>query len=467
MSSISPELAEQLNHVFYPRSVAIIGATSREGSFGRLFLEGFRRMGFPGIVPIHPREKDLLGLTAYPSVKDAPQEIDLAVLLTPPEQALKIVQDCVEKGVKAILVFTAGFREKGEEGRRTEIKIAEMARAGGARVIGPNSNGIYSPAARLLTLPGGLIAGGLPAESGGLSMFSHSGSFNDYLTQVLVGKNLRFNKVIGCGNEADLNVADFLEYYGADPTTKIIGGYLEGIKQGRRFFQLAREISREKPIVIWKGGRTETGARAALAHTGSLAGSGLVWDAVFKQTGVVAVHGFEEMVDCLMAFSWCPLPKGNRVAIISGMGGTNVGPADNCLGLGLEIARFSETTQRNLVEILPSLGTAAGNPVDVGVGMLMAPRIYGEVIKLLAADENVDMLLAITAPESPVSIQSVAEAAQGLTKPLAVAVFEIRGLAETQSNLLLGKNIPTYHEARRAALALAHLAAYSQFRSKN
>jgi acyl-CoA synthetase (NDP forming) len=460
------DIITQLDSIFYPRSVAIIGASNREGSFGRLFLEGFIRMGFPDIYPVHPREKELLNLPAYISVSEIPFEVDLAILLTPPGEALKIVRECTTKGVKGILLFSAGFREKGEEGKRAEAELASIALQGGSRLIGPNSNGLFSPASHLLTLPGSLTAGGLPAETGALSVFSQSGSFNDYLTQVLTGKNLRFNKVVSCGNEADLSAVDFLEYFGADNETKIIAGYLEGIKNGRKFYELAKAISQKKPIIIWKGGHTEMGARAALAHTGSLAGSKQVWDAMFKQSGIISVSNFEEITDCLLAISWLPLPKGRRVAIVSGMGGTNVGTADNCTLMGLEIARFSEPTSQKLAQILPAFGTASINPVDVGVGMLMAPKIYGETIKLLAEDENVDMLIAVTAPESPLSVQSIAEAAEQIKKPLVVALFEIRGLVEKQSQFLLEKHIPVYHEAKRAALTLCKMAGYAEYLMK-
>lgn len=464
---ILSDFKTQLDCIFHPRSAAIIGASNREGSFGRLFLEGFIRMGFKEIYPVHPREKQLLDLKAYVSVKEIPGEVDLAIVLTPPSEALKIVTECSEKGVKGILLFSAGFREKGEEGRLAEAEITRIARSGGARVIGPNSNGLYSPSSHLLTLPGSLTAGGLPAETGNLSIFSHSGSFNDYLSQVLSGKGVRLNKTISCGNEADLSSADFLEYFGADQDTKIIAGYLEGIKDGKRFYNLAKNISKRKPILIWKGGNTEVGARAAMAHTGSLAGSKQVWDSMFKQSGILGVNSFEEMIDSLLAFSWLPLPQGKRVAIISGMGGTNVGTADNCIGMGLEIARISETTADQLNRILPSLGTAAANPVDVGVGMLMAPQIYGEVIKLLAEDENVDMLIAVTAPESPLSVKSIAEAAGQIRKPLAAALFEIQGFAEQQSRYLLERQIPVYYEAKRAALALYKMASYAEYLKKN
>ena len=461
------DTAAQLDYIFHPKSVAIIGASSREGSFGNLFLQGFIKMGFKDIYPVHPREKDLLGLKAYSSVKDIPYDVDLAILLIPPGEALRIVQECADKRVKGIVLFTAGFAEKGEDGKKVEQEMVRIIRKTGTRLIGPNTNGLYVPSSKLLTLPGSLTAGGLTAESGGVSVFAQSGSFNDYTSQVLVSKNVRFNKVVSCGNEADLKSTNFLEYFGADAETKVIGGYIEGIDDGRKFYELAKNISRQKPVIIWKGGLTETGARAALAHTGSMSGSKQVWETMVKQAGIIDVNSFEEMTDCLLAFSWLPLPEGKRVAIISGMGGTNVGTADNCTMMGLEIAEFSEQTSKKLAQILPPLGTAAINPVDVGVGMLMNPQVYGDTIRLLAADGNVDMLLCITAPDCPLSIQSIADAAKEIDKPLVTCLFEIRGLVEDQLGILLEKHIPAYLEPKRAAFALYKMHCYAEYVREN
>jgi acyl-CoA synthetase (NDP forming) len=420
-------------------------------------------MGFRNVYPVHPREKSLLGLKAYASVKDIPHEVDLAVLLIPPGAALETVRECADKGVKGIVLFTAGFGEKGEEGKKIEQEMVNIIRKAGTRLIGPNTNGLYVPSSRLLTLPGSLTAGGLTAESGGVSVFAQSGSFNDYTSQVLVSKNIRFNKVVSCGNEADLKSTDFLEYFGADEETEIIAGYVEGIVDGRKFYEIAKNISGKKPVIIWKGGLTEIGARTAMAHTGALSGSGQVWEAVVKQTGIINVHSFEEMTDCLLAFSWLPLPAGKRVGIISGMGGTNVGTADNCITMGLEIAQFSAHSLEKLAEILPPVGTAAVNPVDVGVGMLMNPQLYGETIRLLAQDENVDMLICITAPDCPESVTSIADAAGEIDKPLVACLFDIGGLVEKQIRYLLDRHIPAYLEPKRAAYAIFKMVRYAEY----
>lgn len=460
---ITNDTAAQLDSIFHPKSVAIIGASNREGSFGNLFLQGFIKMGFGNIYPVHPREQDLLGLKAYRSVKDIPYEVDLAILLIPPGEALRVVHECADKRVKGIVLFTAGFGEKGEEGKKIEQEMAQIVRKAGTRLIGPNTNGLYVPSSNLLTLPGSLTAGGLTTESGGVSVFAQSGSFNDYTSQVLVSKNIRFNKVVSCGNESDLNSMDFLEYFGSDAETKIIGGYIEGLEDGRRFFELAKNISKKKPIIIWKGGLTETGAKTALAHTGALSGSKQIWETMVKQAGIISVSSFEEMTDCLLAFSWLPIPQGRKVAIISGMGGTNVGTADNCIMIGLEIAEFNEQTSRRLTQILPPVGTAANNPVDVGVGMLMNPQLYGETVKLLAKDDNVDMLICITAPDCPLSVNSIAEAAKEINKPLVACLFEIGGLVEDQLKFLLANHIPAYSEPKRAAFSLYKMVCYADY----
>ena len=453
-----------LEQIFHPRSVSIIGASSREGSFGRMFLEGLIRIGFREIYPVHPRETELLGLKAYQSIKDIPHDVDIAILMTPPDSTLQVVQDCAEKGMKGIIVFTAGFGEKGAEGKKIEQEICRVARSKSIRVIGPNSIGIYCPTSKLLTFPQGLMHD-ITTEGGSVGSFAHSGSFVDYLTHILTKKGIRFSKVISCGNECDLNAVDFLEYFGQDEETKIIISYLEGIKDGRRFFQLAREITKEKPIIVWKGGATELGAKAAISHTGSLAGAKHVWEAMFEQAGIISVRSFEEIVDCLSCLYRLPLPKGRRIAVVAGMGGTNVGTTDNCIELGLEMARLSGETLERLAQLLPPVGTSVGNPTDIGVATLVAPNLYGETLKVLNEDENVDMLLAISDPGWP-CIQSIVEAAKIIKKPLAVTLFALPEFAAEEYAFLAQNNIATFGDAKRAVAALAKISKYASYKVK-
>ena len=450
-----------LEQIFHPRSVSIVGASSREGSFGRMFLEGLIRIGFREIYPVHPRETELLGLKAYQSIKDIPYDVDVAVLMTPPDSTLQVVQDCAEKGMKGIIVFTAGFGEKGAEGKKIEQEICRVASTKNIRVIGPNSIGIYCPTSKLLTFPQGLMHD-ITTEGGPVGSFSHSGSFVDYLTYILTKKGIRFSKVVSCGNECDLNAADFLEYFGQDKQTEIVISYLEGIKDGRRFFQLAREISKSKPIIIWKGGATELGAKAAMSHTGALAGAKLVWDAMFEQAGIISVRSFEEIVDCLFCLYYLPLPKGRRIAVVAGMGGTNVGTTDNCIELGLEMAKLSDATLERLTELLPPVGTSVGNPADIGVATLVAPNLYGETLQLLSEDENVDMLLAISDPGRPCT-ESIVEAAKVIEKPLAVTLFALPEFAVEEYAFLAQNRIAAFSDAKRAVAALAKVSKYASY----
>ena len=457
---------KDLELIFNPRAISIIGSSSREGSFGRLFLEGMMRMGYKAIYPVHPTETELSGLKAYPNIKEIPVDIDLAISLVPRTEVLKVTQECAEKMVKGLLLFTSGFKEKDEEGQKIELEIAQIARSGGVRLIGPNANGFYCPASRICTFPGALMVGVLPRETGDLAILSQSGSFADYTCQILAGKNIRFSKVIGYGNESDLSASDFLEYFGQDAETRIIVGYLEDVKDGRRFFKLAKSISKQKPMIIWKGGLTETGARAAQAHTGAIAGSRQVWEAMFKQAGIINVNSMEEVVDCVLAFYRQSLPKGKRVAILSGMAGTNVGTADNCLMMGLEMAKYSEKTMQKLSRILPAIGTTAANPTDIGAGVLVNPKLYRETAKILLEDENVDMLITVTGPDNPASIQGLAEVAQRAAKPMVVSLFDIMGIVEDQVKFLQEKHIPVYLNPKRAAFALAKMAEYAEYRGK-
>ena len=209
-----------------------------------------------------------------------------------------MTQDCAEKGVKGLLLFTSGFKEKDEEGRKIELEMAQIARQGGVRIIGPNANGFYCPASRICTFPGALIVGGLPLETGDLAVFSRAAHLP--ITPARFGrKNIRFSKVIGYGNESDLSAADFLEYFGQDEETKIFAGYIEGVKDGRGFFELAKRISKQKPIILWKGGLTETGARAAQAHTGALAGSGRSGKPCSNRRALSALTAWKKWRSCI------------------------------------------------------------------------------------------------------------------------------------------------------------------------
>jgi acyl-CoA synthetase (NDP forming) len=449
----------ELDPFFHPKSLAILGASGKEGKVGRLFMERFIESGFQKLYPVNPREVEILGVKAYPSLIDIPGPVDLALVLTPPASVIASVKECVAKGVKGIIITTAGFGEGGERGKELERQMARIARDGGARIVGPNCVGIYCPSSRL-PFPRG------PAmESGSVGIVSQSGSFADHLSLIATLNGVRFSKAISCGNECDLNVLDFLEYLGEDPETKIIIAYFEGIKDGRRFYQLTREISKKKPIIAWKCGTTEAGARAAASHTGALAGSRPIWDAVLRQVGIISVNSLEEVCDCLYAFYFRLMPRGKKVAIITGPGGPAVGTTDACLDLGLEVSPFSENTRNELYKVIPPVGTSVENPVDLSIASAVAPKVYRDVIRILDRDENVDMLLVIGNGGRDFD-NTIIEAKKESRKLLVVALIMPIELVLQDFKLLQTNSIPVYNDPRRAANALAKLANYAEFRRR-
>jgi len=442
----------QLERIFHPRGVVVVGASNREGNFGRFFLDGFIQLGFEKLYVVHPTEKEVMGIKAYTGVMEISDEVDLAVVVSPLETVRQVVEECTEKGVKGVVIFTAGFGEKGDEGRRLEQEMVGIARRGDTRIIGPNCMGIYCPSSGLSNFPG------VPKESGPVGMISHSGSISNMLTMAAVGQKIRFSKVVSCGNECDLNAVDFLEYLGQDPETRIIIAYLETIKGGRRFCQLAREISKEKPIIVWKGGTTERGARAAASHTGALAGSNQIWRAVFAQTGIISAHSAEEMLDYLQAFYYLALPKGKRVAIVSGPGGPAVATSDACVESGLELGELSDNTKKRIAELIPPVGTSIDNPIDLGMGSAFNPQWYIESIRALGEDREVDMLLIIGGSWLPNFGDMVLEAVKRVNKPAAFVSMGLLPIVSTEG-------IAIYPDGRRAAMALGKLVEYRRFRS--
>jgi acyl-CoA synthetase (NDP forming) len=455
------KLFHELDPIFHPRSVALLGASGKPGKIGRVLTDRFLETGFREFYPVNPGENEILGVRAYRSIRDIPAPVDLAIVLTPTDAVLSAVKDCAEKGVRAIVITSSGFGETGEKGKNLEREMVRIARESGCRIIGPNCVGIYCPSS---SLPFPLSA---KKESGSVGVVSQSGFFADYLTFAASENGVRFSKAVSCGNEADLDATDFLAYLGEDPETELIVAYLEGIKKGRRFLDLSREISGRKPIILWKGGRTEQGAQAAASHTGSLAGSRRIWEGALRQAGIISAKSFEDVLDCLYAFSSQPLPKGRRVGIISGPGGIAVGTTDACLELGLEVPSFSGQTLERLRQVMPVVGGSIRNPLDLSLASLVNPQVYIDALRILLREESVDMLLviAVVGGEQLEDILQRAMGAGRVGKPIAVTIMA--GGAQSAARdlpLLLERSIAAYPDAARAAGALARLAEYEEFR---
>ncbi|MDI9558380.1 MAG: CoA-binding protein [Pseudomonadota bacterium] len=453
---------DELDPIFHPRSVAVLGASAKQGKIARVLMDRFLEMGFKPLYPVNPRESEIMGLRVFHNIKDVPGPVDLAIILTPTDAALAAVKDCVTKKVKTIVVTTSGFGEAGEQGRKVQQEMVRIARKGGARIIGPNCVGIYCPSSKLPFL---CQAG---KDSGIVGVVSQSGFFADFITQTACANNIKFSKAISCGNEADLNAVDFLEYLGEDPETELIAGYIEGVKDGRRFYELSREISKKKPIILWKGGLTEAGARAAVSHTGAIAGSRAVWEGALRQAGIVGARSFEEVFDYLYAFYSQPLPKGKRVGIISGPGSTAVGTTDICLELGLELPHFSKETVEKLRRIIPPVGGSVNNPIDLSLASLVNPLIHKDAIDAVARDKNIDMLLLITVIGGEQLREIVLDATRNVENKKPLVVTLMGGTTQEVAQdfpLMLGSGISVYPDAARAAKVLKKLWEYAEFRA--
>jgi acetate---CoA ligase (ADP-forming) subunit alpha len=386
--------------------------------------------------------------------------VDMAIILLPPGAVAEAVEDCAAKGVKGIVINSAGFGEGGPQGLARQQELVRIARQGGSRIVGPNCIGIYCPASRL---PFPL---GPSMEEGCVGIVSQSGSLADHLSLIATSNGVKFSKAVSVGNQSDLKLVDFLEYLGEDPDTKVILSYLEGIGEGKRFHELTRKISREKPMIVWKCGASEAGARAAASHTGAMAGARLVWEGVLKGDGVITVGSFEEMLDCATVFHHCPLPRGNRVAIITGPGGPAVGTTDACVRMGLEVPSLAEATRVKLSKALPPVGTSTGNPIDLSIASNGMPEVYGEVIRILGQDDQVDMMLAIGSG-GEVFYRSIIEAVKKVQKPMAVCVLMPPEIAIEGYKRLGREGIPFFPDPVRAANALAKLAIYARFRDSH
>jgi len=390
------QLMAQLYDLFNPKSIAIVGLP-RGMKMGKLFLMALLDQGYPGpIYPVHPAAEEIDGLKAYPAVSAIPGSVDLAIILVPNHSALSVVKDCAAKGVKGAVLFTAGYKETGtDEGKDLEKKLVSVARGSGLRLFGPNCMGLYCPASGLSFFPE------LSKKPGSVGFISHSGSLANIVARIGPQKGINFSKAVSLGNECDLTAADLLAYLGDDPETRVIGAYLEGIKNGPAFLKALKNTSGKKPVVLWKVGLTPEGNKAAASHTGALGGSREIWEAVVRQGGAISVNGFDNVLDTLMGFSLLPHNLGDRIAIVSGPGGLAVAAAEACGNTGLKLAEISRETRAALAEIIPPTGTSLRNPFDVGLSASMEIGIYTRTISALAADPGVDVILVAGRGMSP------------------------------------------------------------------
>jgi acetyl coenzyme A synthetase (ADP forming)-like protein len=350
---------EALDKILMPESIAVIGASTDPFKWGYMLLNAIKQSGFEGeIYPVNPKAEEIQGLKCYASVRDVPGDVDMALVVVPARFVPGVFEDLKAKGTKGAVVITSGFSEAGEEGRQMIRQILETA-DGHTRFIGPNCMGVTSSAAKLSALMIPFLH-----ESGEVAFISQSGGYGLQLYLRASAMGVGVNKFISSGNESDLKGWNYLEYFGQDDDTKIITMYIEGLKDGRRWYEAAKEVTKKKPIVAIKVGVTEAGSKAAASHTGSIAGSDKVYDAAFRQAGVIRAYDAAEMFDFVKGLLYCPLPQGPNIGIVSNSGGVAVETADRLIQNGLNVPTFSEEAQEEVMQLIPAFGNPK-NPVDL------------------------------------------------------------------------------------------------------
>jgi len=372
--------------LFEPRSIAVIGASNSPGKWGYKMIEWPLAAGYGGhIYPVNPKEEEIQGLRAYPSIHHVPGKVDLAVVTVPAPMVPQVLDECVQEGVRAAVIISGGFAETDEEGKALQEELIKIAREGGLRFVGPNVQGLWCADSNLnLCFDRGL-------EPGPIAFISQSGAFGSMLAQQANEKGYGISIFVSAGNQADLDATDYMEYLAEDPRIKAIILYIEGIKNGRRFFNVARQVVKEKPVIVLKGGRTEAGATAAASHTASLAGEDQIFEAACRQTGMLLATEAMEPFHVAHAILCQPLPKGRRIAIM-GTGGQCVLLADACTSLGLEIPFLDKETQFSLKKILPANAPLPKNTID-WAGGYRSPIDEARLIDRISKLDYIDCIM--------------------------------------------------------------------------
>lgn len=448
-----------ISNFFNPKSVAVLGASATPGKVGYDVLKNLIQSNYKGkIYPVNPKSSEIQGMRAYPSILDIDEDIDLLIYIIPPQFVLATLDDCKKKNIDCIITISAGFKETGSVGARIEREMIRRARELNIRILGPNCLGLIDTSSRL----NATFAPGMPSE-GNIAFFSQSGALCIAILDWALGEGIGFSKFISLGNKSDLDEIDFLRYLADDESTKVILGYLEGIEDGRTFIDVAREVTRKKPVVITKSGGTSAGARAASSHTGSLAGSERSIQAAFHQAGIIRADTVSDLFDYALAFACQPVLKGSRIAILTNSGGPGIMAADAIERHKLHLASFSKETQDGLRSFLPTIASIY-NPVDI-IGDARAER-YHKSLELIFHDPNVDGVLVILTPTAVIDVKETAEKIANLSsnnsKPI-LASFMGKISVEQGIKVLQNNKVPNYNYPESAVKVFRIMSDYQNW----
>ncbi|MCX7805602.1 MAG: acetate--CoA ligase family protein [Planctomycetota bacterium] len=460
-------LRSYIRPIFEPRSIAVIGASSRPEAVGHAIFRNILFNNYQGVLyPVNIRATSICGVRAYKSVLDIPDPVDLAIVIIPAEVVPKALEECADKGIRGAVIISAGFKEVGGRGRDLEAEVVRIARERGICVVGPNCLGVINTDPKVSL--NATFAATMP-KAGPIAFISQSGALCTAVLDYARGRNIGFSKFASMGNKADINEVDLLRALRDDPQTKVILAYIEDLADGKSFVEVCRTVTGRggsaagKPVLAVKSGRTSEGAKAASSHTGSLAGSDEVFDGVFAQSGVLRADSVEELFNYAVAFSSMPLPRGDRVAIVTNAGGPGIMATDAVVRYGMKMAEPSPVTRLELRQLLPS-AASVNNPIDV-LGDAQADR-YAAALAAIRDDPNVDAVQVILTPQAmteiPQTAAAVVSAFKGTAKPV---VTSFMGIVDVSAGIrILEENgIPHYTFPESAARALAAMRRYAEW----
>jgi acetyltransferase len=445
-----------------PRSIAVIGASHSEGKLGHAVLANIKESGFTGsIYPINPGSEEILGLRCYPDVDAVEGGIDLAVVVIPARFVLDVVESCGRRGVKIVIVITAGFRETGHEGLLAEKKMVEIAGKYQMHILGPNCLGLIDTVVPV----NASFAAGMPRR-GKIAFMSQSGALCTSVLDFALAQDVGFSRFVSLGNKADLNEIDFLQSWTEDPESNVVMAYLEGISDGARFVEVARRVTKQKPVIAIKSGTTNAGSKAVSSHTGTLAGSERAYESAFKQAGVIRAGSVGDLFDLSVAMARQPLPLNDQVAVITNAGGPGIMTSDAIERSGLKLASLSKETMDGLRQVLPPAASVL-NPVDV-LGDALADR-YRNALQLVSKDGVVGAIIVILTPQFMTQVRETAEAIAEVAARISVPVlasFMGEGNTRAGVQILTAHNVPNYPVPERAVAALKAMVGQRQWQER-
>jgi acyl-CoA synthetase (NDP forming) len=475
-------IVEQLDPIFKPRSMAVIGASDNPAKWGHNMVERPLRTGYTGpIYPVNPQADTIMGLHSYPSVKDIPEPVDLAVITVQANQVPAVIRQCVDKGVKGAILISAGFAETGPAGQALQEEVVRIARSGGIRCVGPNGMGIWSAAGQLNN------AFDVSPMKGDVAFISQSGTFGGYMTEMAHVRGYGLRSFVSIGNQADLTIADYIDYLSYDDETKAIILYIEGIKDGKRLVEVCKSAIKKKPVLLYKGGSSPAGARATMSHTASIAGSDIVFQNACRQLGLIRADEPFQTFEMAIALMGQPLPPGRRIGIL-GTGGLAVVAIDACQHLGLEVPELDADTSARLAKMLPPHAPTPTNPVDFAGSYRSAvdeanvvetllkldyidgvisnvpinPMLWGRSIATAVSPQQLEELKKVTDQGT----KQFCELPKKYHKPIACVRWSSDLTKDIVATKLVSAGIPVYDTPDQCARAMNALATYAEFRRR-